>query len=92
MINKDTPIATKPEPPLQRMLDEQGYLVIASRKKMKIGMLVGGTPMSNTFRPTDYILAVVGESDHDEFKRQSVKYTGAAPLRRHPYYYRVVAE
>lgn len=85
-------------PPLQRMLDEQGYLIVASTRDKAPGTVLGGCrggrDDKGQYSDVPGPLAVIGSASRGEWVAQHERYAGCAPrtdLRDH-FFLKVIAE
>lgn len=86
---------SKPTPPLQEILDAQGYLIITSDKLWEPGSLMPSAS-SGPLRYGDIPgpLAVIGMTDYSEWRRQCLRFNHREPdpNRMRKFFYKVVVE
>lgn len=92
---KDFEMKTLKIPPAQAILQEQGYLVIASKDPSAVGKVWPTIHGGHGYEDIPGPVVVVGESTYEEWARQCLQYSslGRVPsAATFEYFYRVIAE
>lgn len=83
------------EQKMQIIIDEQGYLIVASSEDLKPGDVLNGVAYREQGVAVDDLrhpLGVVGIATNAEYIEQTRRFFGTDPVTEAPYHYKVKAE